>query len=60
MAKVQFTYRRLVTETIDWPDEEMSDFDYDTLMLNAGTGLEISDEPEEIMDVAVNGEVYEF
>lgn len=61
MAKVKVVYTVQAVQTLDWPDDEMDDFDYHNLECNLepndfGTELTV----DEITDVTVNGEVYEF
>lgn len=63
MPKITVKYMREVVEEIEWPEDEMKDFDYDTLECNLGLmGQEISSEVEmnSISSVQVDGEEYEF
>lgn|GEM_PF-3770335 len=59
MPKVKVKYTVKATQIIDWPEDEMSNFDYDNLECNL--------EPEEstltvgdIVDVQVDGKPYDF
>ncbi len=61
MAKVKVTYTVVVTQTIDWPDDEMEDFDHDNLMLNLDPSHLNSDaEIDDIYSVKVNGVEHHF
>lgn len=62
MPTIKVTYMKEVVERIDWPEDEMADFNYETLQVNLGRG-EIQEEENEldsISSVLVDGEEYEF
>lgn len=62
MAKVLVKYTATVLEIIDWPDDEMGDFNEDNLELNIdGLDGNIKDFTfEEILSVKVNGKEHQF
>ena len=62
MPKIKVTYMKEITEEIDWPEDEMTDFNYDNLEANLGCGLITSDEIElnSISSVEVAGKEYQF
>ena len=61
MPKVRVKYTVEVTEYIDWAEDEMKDFDYDTLLCNLDPEKDSSLKVvEEITDVEVDDEPHEF
>lgn len=61
MAKVIVKYTATFKQTLDWPDDELGDFNYENLQVN----LRPSEDDEtgdefEILSVKLNGEEYDF
>lgn len=58
MAKIKVTYvqQRVLTQTIDWPDDELDLFTHDNLLCN----LEETDGEIEVTHVTKDGERHEF
>lgn len=61
MAKIKVKYLAKVTEIIEWPDDEMPDFNYSNLHFNLNPETNACHiETDDIIDVHVNGERHEF
>ena len=61
MAKIRVKYTVTATQYIDWPDDEMGDFNYDNLESNLdATNLSTLLEVDDILEVEVNNEPHEF
>lgn len=61
MAKVKVTYVATMVETIDWPDDEMDNFNYENLCVNLDPEKAASCSPDvEIETVLVNGKSHDF
>ncbi|MBQ4836027.1 hypothetical protein [Pseudoalteromonas luteoviolacea] len=61
MAKVEVKFLVEMSQTIDWPDDEMDNFNYENLQINCDPEqAEIESHDYELKRVAVNGNEYEF
>lgn len=61
MAKVQVKYSVEMTETIDWPDDELDDFNYDSLVSNCDPDkADIVNHDFDIQEVSLNGKPHDF
>lgn len=64
MPLITVKYSKEVTETLNWPEDEMGDFDYDTLEANLSSPLTKNRTEEieygSITSVKINGKEHEF
>jgi hypothetical protein len=61
MAKVEVTYTARITQTLDWPDDELDDFNYNNLQANLEpTEDDIDGQEFDILDVKLNGQDHSF
>ena len=62
MPKIKVTYMKEITEEIDWPEDEMDEFNYENLEANLGCGLITNEDIElsSISSVEVGGKEYQF
>jgi len=58
ILKVQYLVR--VTETIDWPDDELDDLTYDNLMTNLNLGGNEDVTYEEIINITKDNKHFNF
>jgi hypothetical protein len=60
VAKIEVEYIVKVRQKIDWPDDEMDDFNYDNLEANLDPNDSDPVEVENIITVKVNGKNHNF
>jgi hypothetical protein len=61
MAKVEVEYTVKIKQIINWPDDEMEDFNYDNLCCNLDFDKGSAEYgSENVIDVKVNGENHDF
>jgi hypothetical protein len=60
MAKLTVRYNVIVYETIDWPDDEMDNLNYDNLLCNLDIENSSEHIVEEITDIQKNGVEFNF
>jgi hypothetical protein len=61
MAKVKVKYLIEMVQEIEWPDDELDNLTYDSLMCNCDPNTaEIVDSDFEIYDVTLNGKDHNF
>ena len=61
MAKVQVKFMAEMSQTIDWPDDEMEDFNYENLQCNCDPeNASVVNYAFDIEQVTVDGKPHEF
>ncbi len=60
MAKVKVTYTATFTQTIDWPDDELDDLNYENLEANLDPENATYTGEVDIDDIFLNGKQHEF
>ncbi|MCF6459078.1 hypothetical protein [Pseudoalteromonas sp. MMG024] len=61
MAKVQVKFLVEMEQEIDWPEDEMEDFNYDSLVCNLDhENAVLVTHDHELLNVTVDGERHEF
>ena len=60
MAKFKVKYTVTIEETINWPDDELDNFDYDNLMINLNIEEKDDYQYEEIISINKDGESFYF
>ena len=61
LAKVKVKYLAEMTQTIDWPDDEMDNFSYDNVVANLNPeDASVTDYNFDLKDVSVDGKSHEF
>lgn len=60
MAKIKVVYIVKVNETIDWPDDELENLNYENLECNLDPGQAENASITEIVSVKKNGEDYYY
>ena len=58
--KVKVRFSVSMIQTIDWPEDEMEDFNYDNLHANLDHEKGSANYDYEVLDVKVDGENYDF
>jgi hypothetical protein len=61
MAKIQVKYSVEMSQTIDWPDDELDNFNYDNLVCSCDPDkAEVVDYNFDIQQVSLNGKPHDF
>jgi len=60
MARIEVKYTVLMTQIIDWPDDELEDFNYDNLCANLDVDKSNEGDEFNICDVKKDGKNHDF
>lgn len=60
MAKIKVKYKVIVEEVIDWPDDELENLTYDSLLLNCDVENHRDIDYDEIVTASKDGEEFQF